>query len=216
MPPMPGTSPPDAPPKAPAGAPAADSPAGLADEIRLETGIDLALLRSWWAGDAAMPSRGFCRLGLARLVDLMLLDKREEALSSPDLWLMQDGAAATDLAPAEIDLDRLLEWLRAASLREGYAPKDGKVYRWYARYGEALFKWGRLEGSDVGLAPVQTNEEANTGLLGRLFRRKETSGGRVPLREIQDIPGFFTYLAAAREALAGKAPAADEVGEQEE
>ncbi|MCH7493772.1 hypothetical protein IIA16_03565 [bacterium] len=203
---MPGTSPPEAPPARPAAAETEERPLELAEEIRGETGIDLTLLRSWWAGDAAMPSRAFCRLGLARLIDLVLANRREEALSSPDLWLMQDGAAASDLAPAAIDLDRFLEWLRAASLREGLVPRDNRVFKWYAKFGVALSRWGRLEGSDVGLSPAQSNEDANTGLLGRLFRRRQATGGRVPLREIQDIPGFFTYLEAVQDALSKKAP----------
>lgn len=217
MPPVP-SSPPDAPPEAPAeeGAPA--PPEALAARIERETGIDLSSLRNWWSGDAAMPSRAFCRLGLARIIDLVLDDRRDEVLSCPDLWVMQDAFSATDVAPADVDVERLLEWLRAEAIATGAAPTDHRVFRFYSRYRPALEKWGRLEASDVGLGKAAPKEDRPQGFLGRLFGRGDAAGERLPLREIQDIPSFFKYLDEVEAIRQGKGPevpekAAEEVGE---
>ena len=186
----------------------------FAAEIFAELEIDLRPLRDWWAGDGAMASRAFCSMGISRLIQHILDDEREIVLSSPDLWLMQDASAATDIAPHPVDFDQLLEWLRFTSLKEGLAPLDHPLLAFYRGFMPPLAEWGRLVASDVGLAPPPPpREKGGGGFLRRLFHREEPEDERLPLREIQDIPGFFKYLEALEGIRAGKGPDGPPKGE---
>ncbi|MBC8515070.1 hypothetical protein H8D30_04355 [bacterium] len=170
-----------------------ESPPTLAEEIQNELCIDLRHLRDWWGADSVMASRTLCTLGLSRMIQLILDNEREKVLSSPDLWLMQDASAATDISPYPVDFDRLLEWLRAQSITSGLAPVDHPLYQFYQKFLPALSEWGRLEAADVGLAPPVEPSGKGGGFFGKLFSRAEPEEERLPLREIQDIPGFFAF-----------------------
>ncbi len=165
----------------------------LHEKLEKDTGINLSPLRHWWSGDGSMSSRNICKNGLSRIID-SVINNDESVLSSIDIWLMQDVFCATDIAPHDIDLERVLEWLRFESVKRNMAPKNNPIFQFYNSFISPLDNWGRLQPTDVGLEKIKQKEEKKKGFFQKLLRgEEEEEEERTPLREIQDLPGFFTF-----------------------
>tara|TARA_B100000029_G_scaffold41472_1_gene38583 strand:+ start:1822 stop:2376 length:555 start_codon:yes stop_codon:yes gene_type:complete len=171
----------------------------LHEKLQQDTGLNLSSLRHWWSGDGSMSSRNICENGLSRVLD-SILNNDESILSSIDIWLMQDVFCAVDIAPEEIDLERVLEWLRFESIERKMVPKNNPIFKFYNSFLMPLDNWGRLQPSDVGLEKTKEKEEKKKGFFQKLLRGdEEEEEERSPLREIQDLPGFFTFKKSLEE-----------------
>ena len=110
----------------------------LHEKLKQDTGISLMPLKHWWAGDGSMPSRNICENGLSRIIDGILTND-ESILSSIDIWLMQDAFCATDIAPEDIDIEKVLEWLRFESIKRNMAPTNNPIFHFYNSFIHLFF-----------------------------------------------------------------------------
>ncbi|MBG98348.1 hypothetical protein CL659_04440 [bacterium] len=178
--------------------------AHLHEKLKQDTGINLMPLKHWWAGDGSMPSRNICKNGLSRIINGILTND-ESILSSIDIWLMQDAFCATDIAPEDIDIEKVLEWLRFESIKRNMAPRDNPVFDFYNSFISPLENWGRIQPSDIGFEKEEKKEEKKKGFFQKLLRGdEEEEEERMPLREIQDLPGFFTFNQSLKEGSEGE------------
>jgi heterodisulfide reductase subunit C len=104
-----------------------------------------------------------------RLIRLALLGRREEALSSPLIWLCSTCYSCQEVCPQEVRFTEALIAIKNLAARAGFAPPSTEaINRQLAAHGR-LLEVGEFENEkreELGLPPVQEHPGDYRRILG--------------------------------------------------
>jgi len=133
--------------------PSTQAPATLADRVAQATGE--SVFRCYQCGKCAAGCPLAAEMDyepnqILRLLQLSLPGMEEEVLGSLAIWLCLTCETCAARCPQEVDLPRIMDYLRQESLRTGQAhPKAKDILAFHQAFLESIRKNGRLH--EVGL-----------------------------------------------------------------
>ena len=116
---------------------------GMAEEIIVTSGVDLARCYGCRRCSGACPVVEFMDIDPARLIREILADNREAVLSSRMIWLCTSCRACSTRCPVGIDFARVVDALRAAVVRTGREAPSPAIARYHREFMEDVRRNGR-------------------------------------------------------------------------
>jgi len=119
-------------------------PRAFAREVEHRSGEDPARCYQCGKCSAGCPMEDYMDVPPHRVIRMVQLGCRSEALSSGAIWLCASCFACTTRCPQEFDLARAMDAMRQMALAEGRKPPEGKVIAFHRAFLRQIRTHGRL------------------------------------------------------------------------
>lgn len=143
--------------------------------IKKEGGEEVSKCNQCGKCTAGCPASFVMDWGPRRIMRAIQLGLKEEALSSPTIWLCLFCFTCSARCPMGLDIPKIMDCLRHLALKEGIKPPIKKLYSYHRIFLGQIERLGRIY--ELGLAGVYTISSRRlpmqTGLLPKLFSRKK-------------------------------------------
>jgi heterodisulfide reductase subunit C len=150
----------------------------LADEIKRESGVDLARCFQCRKCSNGCPVSDYLDLAPSRMIRLILLDRRDEVLRSKTIWTCASCYTCSTRCPNDIDFARVADALRQIAVREGVPAALKRVKVFHEQFLADVKRRGRVhEATLMPLYKLHANDLTSDMDLGMAMFFK----GKLPL-----------------------------------
>ena len=79
-----------------------------------------------------------------QIMQMVLLGMKERVLSSKTIWVCASCYTCSTRCPNDIDIAKVMDWLRQSALREGVSPAEKEVPLFHAALLDSIRRHGRV------------------------------------------------------------------------
>ncbi len=131
-----------------------------------------------------------------QVMQMVSLGMKDRLLSSKTIWVCASCYTCSTRCPNDIDIAKVMDWLRQTAIREGVPPAEKEVALFHSTFLEAIRSNGRVHELSMMVRYKQkTGKWMEDFKLGwRMFAKGKLKLFPSGVREKKEIKGFFRGL----------------------
>jgi heterodisulfide reductase subunit C len=131
-----------------------------------------------------------------QIMQMVSLGMKDRLLSSKTIWVCASCYTCSTRCPNDIDIAKVMDWLRQTGTREGVPPAEKEVALFHSTFLEAIRSHGRVhELSMMARYKQKTGKWMEDFKLGwRMFAKGKLKLFPSGVREKKDMKAFFRGL----------------------
>jgi heterodisulfide reductase subunit C len=131
-----------------------------------------------------------------QIMQMVSLGMKDRVLSSKTIWVCASCYTCSTRCPNDIDIAKVMDWLRQTGTREGVPPAEKDVALFHSTFLEAIRSHGRVhELSMMARYKQKTGKWMEDFKLGwRMFAKGKLKLFPSGIRGKKEVKGFFRDL----------------------
>jgi len=131
-----------------------------------------------------------------QIIQMVSLGMKERVLLSKTIWVCASCYTCSTRCPNDIDIAKVMDWLRQTAIREGVPPAEKEVALFHSTFLEAIRSHGRIhELSMMARYKQKTGKWMEDFKLGwRMFAKGKLKLFPSGVRGKKEVKGFFRDL----------------------
>jgi len=131
-----------------------------------------------------------------QVMQMVSLRMKDRVLSSKTIWVCASCYTCSTRCPNDIDIAKVMDWLRQTAIREGVPPAEKEVALFHSTFLEAIRSHGRVhELSMMAKYKRKTGKWMEDFKLGwRMFAKGKLKIFPSVIRGKKEVKGFFRGL----------------------